>query len=145
MALIQMRHHASTWLTPLAQATLALSRGARADAGDEGFFGWSALHRAADKGCDGVAAVLVHYGATVDRPEAARGLTALHLAAHQGRFEAAQVLLNAGADPRRPDAGGATALELAQANAWRSPRHRDLEVTRKGSWRRMTRAEATPS
>ena len=108
--------------------TLAIRSGARVTSGDDGFHGWTALHRAADKGCADVVRVLLHFGAAVDTAEAARGLTPLHLAVHQGRVEVARLLLAAGADATMPDAGGVRAVDLAQLKATTSSRHEQMLV-----------------
>jgi ankyrin repeat protein len=110
------------------EVTLAVRRGAAVDVGDASFHGWTALHRAADKGADAAVRALLHFKADPNLAEAARGLTPLHLAVHQGRLEVARQLLAAGADPHRPDAAGVRPTDLARAGAGRSSRHRDIQV-----------------
>jgi hypothetical protein len=108
--------------------TLAVRSGAEVNSGDNDFYGWTALHRAADKGCDDVVRVLIHWGATVDILEAGRGLTPLHLAVHQGRVPVVRMLVAAGADTTKQDRDGVSPADLARFKASTSSRQQEMQV-----------------
>ncbi|XP_047101226.1 FYVE zinc finger domain protein UPA1-like [Schistocerca piceifrons] len=78
-----------------------------------GWWGWTALHCAADRGDVEAARLLVGAGAAVDARDD-DGWTPLHMAALNGRAEVAAELLVAGADRGATTGGGETALDLAR-------------------------------
>ncbi len=63
--------------------TVAVRAGADVNSTDASLDGWTALHRAAEKGHARVARILLYYRAGVDPADSLLGNTPLHLAAQQ--------------------------------------------------------------
>ena len=85
---------------------------AEIEAGDDS--NWTALHYAAWKGKDAVAAQLLQAGAIVSAVDNVYGQTPLHLAAWNGKSSIANLLLQANASPTAVDMCGDTTAQYAK-------------------------------
>ena len=98
---------------------------AEIEAGDDS--NWTALHFAAWKGKESVAAQLLQAGASVSAVDNVSGSTPLHYAAYYGKSSIANLLLQANASPTAVDMCGDTPAQDAKQQG-----HGDLA---RGCWR----------
>ena len=98
---------------------------AEIEAGDD--TNWTALHLAAWKGKEAVAAQLLQAGASVSAVDNAYGRTPLHYAAYYGKSSIANLLLQANASPTAVNKDGRT------LRSWRSGKA--TATSRRGCWR----------
>ena len=94
---------------------------AEIEAGDDS--NWTALHFAAWKGKEAVAAQLLQAGASVSAVDNVYGSTPLHLAAYIGKSSIANLLLQTSASPTAVNKDGRTPSQSAQHQG-----HGDLAV-----------------
>ena len=88
---------------------------------------WTALHFAAWKGKEAVAAQLLQAGASVSAVDNVYGQTPLHLAALHGKSSIANLLLQANASPTAVNKDGRT------LRSWQSGKA--TATSRRGCWR----------
>ena len=79
-----------------------------------GDYSWTALHFAARKGKEAVAAQLLQAGASVSAVDNDYDQTPLHIAAHNGETSIANMLLQANASPTAVDKYGRTPAQHAK-------------------------------